>query len=172
MSDAKSDPTTPPTTTDPPKFTRDIIEFPIYPPTDHPLGLDPQPAEDASLSESPIITSIFWGRIIIPSLDPVGLKDAKLWPGGGRAWDWNETGTRHSPGIQMSDIEELLEHGAEVIVLSKGMEERLRVSENVVDEIRKRGVQVYVAETREAVRIYGEELKRGRKVGALVHSTC
>ena len=72
----------------------------------------------------------------------------------------------------MSDIEELLEHGAEVIVLSKGMEERLRVSENVVDEIRKRGVQVYVAETREAVRIYGEELKRGRKVGALVHSTC
>ena len=24
-------------------------------------------------------------------------KDFKLWPGGGRAWDWRETGTHHRP---------------------------------------------------------------------------
>ena len=173
MSDTNSDPhpSTTPTTTNPRKFTI-IAESAKSSPTDLPLGLNLQLAEKASLSDSPLITSISWGRIILPSLDPAELKDAKLWPGGGRAWDWNETGTRHNPGIQMSDIEELLEHGAEVIVLSKGMDERLRVSENIVDEIKKRGVQVYVAETREAVRIYGGELKRGRKLGALVHSTC
>ena len=30
-------------------------------------------------------------------------KDFKLYPGGGREWDWNETGTRHVPGIQPGD---------------------------------------------------------------------
>ena len=173
MSHANDDPhpSTTSTTTNPPKFTI-ITESAISPPTDLIPGLDPQPAENASLSDSPLLTSIAWGRIIIPSLDPAELKDAKLWPGGGRAWDWNETGTRHNPGIQISDIEELLEHGAEVIVLSRGMDERLGVSKDVVEEVERRGVQVFVAETREAVRIYREEVKGGRKVGALVHSTC
>ena len=26
-------------------------------------------------------------------------KDFKLYPGGGREWDWSETGMRHAPGI-------------------------------------------------------------------------
>ena len=49
------------------------------------------------------------------------LKDAKLYPGGARAWDWRETGTRHDPGIQPTDVAELLDHGAEVVVLSTGV---------------------------------------------------
>src|SRR5499427_4765114 len=47
-------------------------------------------------------------------------KDFKLYPGGGRAWGWAETGTRHSPGIQPADVEELLAHGATSVVLSLG----------------------------------------------------
>jgi hypothetical protein len=38
-------------------------------------------------------------------------KDFKLYPGGGREWDWTETNTGHVPGIQPADVEELLEHG-------------------------------------------------------------
>ena len=66
---------------------------------------------------SPRITNLSWG-----SLDVEGnsFRDAKLFPGGSREWDWNETGTRHVPGIQPSDVEELLEHGATVVVLSRG----------------------------------------------------
>lgn len=45
-------------------------------------------------------------------------KDFKLYPGGGRAWDWAETGTRHSPGIQPADVEELVAHGATIAALS------------------------------------------------------
>ncbi len=37
--------------------------------------------------------------------------------GGGREWDWDETGTRHSPGNQPAD-EEFLAHGATAVVLS------------------------------------------------------
>ena len=46
-------------------------------------------------------------------------KDFKLYTGGGRAWDWAETGTRHSPGVQPADVEELVAHGATAVVLSR-----------------------------------------------------
>ncbi|KAK4446056.1 NADH dehydrogenase 1 alpha subcomplex assembly factor 3 [Podospora aff. communis PSN243] len=118
---------------------------------------------------SPLITSISWGQI---KIDGIGeLKDAKVWPGGGRAWDWGETGTRHSPGIQVADVEELLEHGAKVVVLSRGMDQRLGVLDSVVKEIESRGVSVHVAETRAAVAFYNE-LTKEAAVGALFHSTC
>ena len=74
---------------------------------------------------SPRITHLSWGRIEVEG--GRSFKDAKLWPGGGRAWDWKETGTRHRPGVQPADVEELLAHGAEVVVLSKGILEALQV---------------------------------------------
>lgn len=53
---------------------------------------------------SPRINELSWGRMTI---DGIGKgKDFKLWPGGGRKWDWTETGTHHVPGIQSVDVEE------------------------------------------------------------------
>jgi hypothetical protein len=49
-------------------------------------------------------------------------KDFKLYPGGGRAWDWRETKTEHVPGIQPADVQELLDKGSKVVVLSRGMQ--------------------------------------------------
>ncbi|KAK3338668.1 NADH dehydrogenase 1 alpha subcomplex assembly factor 3 [Lasiosphaeria hispida] len=124
---------------------------------------------------SPLITSLSWGKISIFPTHGLTLnttKDIKLYPGGARPWDWNETGTRHKPGIQLADVEELLAHGATVVVLSKGMQERLEVAEGVVERLEGRGVKVYVAETKEAVRLYNELVEGGNKVGGLVHSTC
>ncbi len=59
-------------------------------------------------------------------------KDVNLSPGGGRAWDWRETGTRHVPGIQVADIAELIEHGAAVIILSRGMKLVLQTAPETV----------------------------------------
>ena len=98
-------------------------------------------------------------------------KDFKLYPGGGRAWDWNETGTRHEPGIQPADVAELLQHGATTVVPSQGMEERLRVDPATLRLLAERGVTAYVAETRAAVARYNE-LCRNEPVGGLFHSTC
>jgi hypothetical protein len=52
---------------------------------------------------SPKIVSISWGRMEVGGLEPG--KDFKLFPGGGREWDWSETGTRHRPGIQPEDVD-------------------------------------------------------------------
>jgi hypothetical protein len=96
----------------------------------------------------------------------------KLWPGGGRAWDWCETGTHHVPGIQVADVEELLEHGARTVVLTRGMHLVLQTCAETLEHLRVRGIQFYVLETKEAARTYNELVTRGEPVGGLFHSTC
>jgi hypothetical protein len=120
-------------------------------------------------ASSPAIVSIAWGRMQVAGLG-VG-KDFKLYPGGGREWDWNETGTRHQPGIQPADVEELLTQGATVVVLSQGMDEQLHVDPATVTYLSERGVPVHVLETRQAVKVYNE-LAQQVPVGGLFHSIC
>lgn len=45
-------------------------------------------------------------------------KDVKLWPGGARDWDWDETATGHRAGVQPDDVRELLDHGAGHVVIA------------------------------------------------------
>ncbi|UCD70992.1 MAG: hypothetical protein JSW70_08305 [Syntrophobacterales bacterium] len=98
-------------------------------------------------------------------------RDFKLYPGGGREWDWRETGTQHDPGIQPADVEELLEEGATVVVLSRGMELALHTSPETIKLLERRGITVHVKETQEAVDLYNK-LAETQAVGGLFHSTC
>ena len=121
---------------------------------------------------SPKVSSISWGRIILDSDKLPEAKDCKLFPGGGRAWDWNETGTRHQPGIQQSDVEELLQNDAAEVVLSRGMDQMLGVPSETVRWLEDKGIKVHVADTKTAVEIYNRLVEEGVKVGGLFHSTC
>jgi hypothetical protein len=98
-------------------------------------------------------------------------KDFKLYPGGGRPWNWQETGTEHVPGIQPADVKELLERGAEVVVLSRGLQLVLQTSPETLEFLRERGIAVHVVETRAAVDLYNK-LAKDQAVGGLFHSTC
>ena len=121
------------------------------------------------MQRSPRILSISWGHI---EVEGVGVgKDFKLYPGGGREWDWKETGTQHDPGIQPADVEELLEHGASVVVLSRGMQLRLKTSSETLRWLKQSGVSVNLVETREAVELYNKLAER-QAVGGVFHSTC
>jgi hypothetical protein len=119
---------------------------------------------------SPKITHVSWGRLEVAG-QPAPFKDAKLFPGGAREWDWRETGTEHMPGIQPADVEELLEHGARVVVLSQGMLRRLQVRQETLDTLQARGIVTHVLPTDDAVRLYNE-LATTEPAGALIHSTC
>ena len=123
----------------------------------------------SSDQSSPRIASCRWGRV---SIDGYGtVKDAKLYPGGARAWDWRETGTRHAPGIQPADVVELVDRGSSVVVLSTGVFQRLRVRPETLALLQENGVRVYVLPTGEAVETYNL-LREIERVGALIHSTC
>ena len=117
----------------------------------------------------PPIVQMSWGHMEVEGLGAG--KDFKLYPGGGRAWDWAETGTRHSPGIQPADVEELVARGATTVVLSQGMNRQLHVHPDTRRYLDERSVTVHVAGTRDAVEIYND-LTDGTPVAGLFHSTC
>lgn len=119
---------------------------------------------------SPEVGANGWGHLEVEGLGR--LRDAKLWPGGGRAWDWNETGTRHHPGIQPADVEELLQHDPEVVVLSRGRQLRLETCPETISELEARQVRVLQDETGSAIEEYNRLAAGGRRVAALLHTTC
>ena len=116
------------------------------------------------------IVSISWGEIIVEGIGRIG--DVKLWPGGGREWDWSETGTHHDPGIQPADVEELIAKGSEFVVLSRGMSSRLKLAPGTEAFLKNQGIPYYFEETPEAVKHYNRLGKEGKAVGGLFHSTC
>ena len=119
--------------------------------------------------DSPRISHLSWGRIEVEGHPP--FKDAKIFPGGAREWDWRETGTRHVPGIQPADVQELIEHGAKTVVLSKGVWERLQVCPETLEVLSQNDIQVEVLQTEAAVERFNE-LRKNIAVGGLFHSTC
>jgi len=118
---------------------------------------------------SPRILAISWGHMEVEGLGEG--KDFKLYPGGGRAWDWSETGMSHSPGIRLADVEDLLARGPATIVLSRGMDQRLQVDPATLEYLEREYITVRVAETRKAVEIYNK-LAATTPVAGLFHSTC
>ena len=124
-----------------------------------------------TVASSPRISHVSWGGLEIEG-QTQSFKDAKLYPGGARAWDWNETGTSHTPGIQPADVEELVDQGAEVIVLTKGMNERLGVMSETLQMLDEAGIETHVLQTEKAVERYNALQNDGRRVGGLFHSTC
>ena len=123
--------------------------------------------------ESPRIVASRWGRLDIDAR-PAPLRDAMLFPGGAREWDWRAHGTGHRAGIRPADVLELLDRGAREVVLSTGRFGLLRVPSETLALLAERGVPVHVLRTGEAIARYNE-LAAARPAGgvaALIHSTC
>jgi hypothetical protein len=121
-------------------------------------------------NRSPRIQHVSWGRLEVEG-EPEAYKDAKLFPGGSREWNWRKTKTAHKPGIQIADVQELLEHGSKVVVLSRGMAECLHVPRETLAFLKERQIAVHVLPTREAVALYNK-LAETEPVGGLFHTTC
>jgi hypothetical protein len=118
---------------------------------------------------SPRIMALAWGRIEVE--DAGTFRDAKLFPGGAREWDWRETGTEHTPGIQPADVRELLDHGATAVVLSQGMWKRLGTCPETLELLKQQGVGVHVLPTQDAADLYND-LRKTEQVAGLFHTTC
>lgn len=123
-----------------------------------------------TVKTSPRILSSGWGKMTIDGLGRG--KDFKLWPGGGREWDWAENGTDHGRGIQPGDVEELIRRGCKTIILTTGRMNRLRIAPETLALLGAKKVETVVAGTREGIDRYNEYAQQGRPVGGLFHSTC
>jgi len=120
--------------------------------------------------KSPRITYLSWGMMTVEGVGSG--KDFKLWPGGGRVWDWNETNTQHLPGIQPADVDELLSYCAEEIILSRGMLLALHTCPETIELLEAKNIKFHIVETKQASELYNQLAEDGKAVGGLFHSTC
>ncbi len=134
------------------------------------MAQEKEESMDRTAQNSPRILSSGWGKMIIDGVGPG--KDFKLWPGGGREWDWSEHGTNHGRGIQPGDVEELLRHGCKTIILTTGRMNRLRIAPETLALLDAKRVETVVAATQEGIDRYNEYVQQGSAVGGLFHSTC
>jgi hypothetical protein len=119
---------------------------------------------------SPRVVGDGWGYVEVAGLGR--FRDVKLFPGGGRSWDWRETGTDHRPGILPADVAELLNHEPDTVILSRGRMGRLEVSPETLSLLEARGVSVIREKTDAAMATYNQLAADGRRVAGLFHTTC
>lgn len=136
------------------------------------LTFKAEPKFCAMSSTSPKIENASWGKVQVEGYEE-RFKDVKLFPGGAKEWDWNETGTSHNPGIQQADLQDLIRNGAEKIILSQGYWKMLKVPEETKRALEEQGIEVEVLPTGRAVEAYDQAVSKSEaNVGALIHSTC
>jgi hypothetical protein len=124
-------------------------------------------------SENSIITHSSWGKTTVKHPDGSlhHYEDVKIWPTGSRAWDWKENNTHHVPGIQIGDVTELLDK-ADIIILTRGMDEVLQVPQETIDYVKDNNKTVHVLRTQDAVILFNKLSQEGKKVAGVFHSTC
>ncbi|XP_077983695.1 mth938 domain-containing protein-like [Glandiceps talaboti] len=120
---------------------------------------------------SAMISSFSWGSTTLG--DGSSYKDFKIWPGGSRIWDWGETGTHHSPGVQIEDVQEIIEKDINVLVIGNGIQTRLEVPQETLDYVKRKDVEAIVMQSEKAVEKYNNLVQTAEnRVGGIFHSTC
>lgn len=83
-----------------------------------------------------------------------------------------ETGTGHAPCIQPTDVRELLDHGATIIVLSQGMLKRLGICPETLGLLKRQGAVACTCCRRWTLSTSIYDLRRTEQVAGLFHRTC
>lgn len=124
------------------------------------------------------IASCEWGRITVvneKSNQITSHRDCRIHPMGCEEWDWCKSNTHHQPGIQFSDIEDLLQVHPNVtnVILSMGMKNALNIHPNTIHTMQQKypKVNLHTLTTMDAVALY-QKLYKTHLVIALLHSTC
>ncbi len=83
---------------------------------------------------------------------------------------WRREGHR----LQLIDIHDYIPENIvyDAAVIGTGYYGYMRVDNEVIDYFKKKNVDVFILDTREAVRKYNELVEKGKKVLGLFHLTC
>ena len=96
-------------------------------------------------------------------------QDVMIYPGGFENWDWEKTGTQNTPGVQVVDVQKIVEKGAKAIVISCGMKKQLGIMKETKDFLTENDVELYFLPTIQAAMKYNI-LREQKPTGALLHS--
>ena len=70
------------------------------------------------------------------------------------------------------EIEALLQESPEIVVVGTGQSGVLQVEQEFLNQMRENGVEVITDITPKAIEIYNEKIEQGKRVNALIHTTC
>lgn len=117
------------------------------------------------------IDSVGWGEVVI-----AGKKFFQAMVIEGKAIPRNHEkleklfGTTHV--VADWEEEKLLAGDPEAIVIADGWQSALKVSEEAKIRFKKAGAEVKILDIKRAVEEYNRLVEEGRKVNALIHTTC
>ena len=118
------------------------------------------------MASQPIIDDYGFGEIIINGKKyrhDVVVTPSRIMP----EW-WRLEGHR----LQLQDVRDFLLEDADLVIIGTGYDGMMRVDDEVVEAFKKRGKEVVVAKSRDAVKKYNEGVSAGKKVMLFIHLTC
>ena len=81
---------------------------------------------------------------------------------------WRKTGHR----VDVDDMKDVLDASPDIIVIGTGYAENMRLSEDLVSEIRQRDIALIAENTDKAVRTFNDLFSKGKNVSGAFHLTC
>jgi len=112
-----------------------------------------------------MVDSYSFGRITVDGV--LYRSDLIIYPERVDSGWWRESG--HSLGL--GDLGEVLRYAPQVLIVGQGKFGRMKVEREVVEEARRRGIELRACPTEEAVREYNHRCGEAKVVAAL-HLTC
>jgi hypothetical protein len=119
----------------------------------------------------PIIDKVFWGKVkvdgkeyhqvLIVGNEVIERDEPKL---------ENLFGTTHKIGEW--EQEKLLSNKPEMILVASGWSGVLKIEAEFKKRVENAGIELRVALTPRVAKVYNQLVKEGRRVNALVHTTC
>ena len=79
-------------------------------------------------------------------------------------------GTSHKIGDW--EVNELLRDNPEIILIGTGQNGMLAVDTKVIETISKKGIELIIEKTPEVIITYNKKIQEGKRVNALIHTTC
>lgn len=70
------------------------------------------------------------------------------------------------------DVDELIEAGAEVVVVGTGIFSGVKLSDDIRDYAGNLGCELADIPSRQAMQYFNEQVDNGKRVGALIHILC
>ena len=116
----------------------------------------------------PLIRKYDFGEIVVDGEKHV--RDLIITPVGVIANWWRREGHR----LQLDDIRKYVPGDIEydAVVIGTGYYGYMSVDDEVINFFKKKSVDVFISDTRKAVRKYNELVEKGKKVLGLFHLTC
>lgn len=114
----------------------------------------------------PLVEKYRFGTIVIGG--KTYEKDVLVTPSGVLSPWWRKEGHL----LALEDLGEAAGAEVDCVVIGTGYNGMMEILDEVVEHFRRRGLKVYVADTRKAVEVYNQLVRGGARVLGAFHLTC